>query len=76
MTPRDPRVTPASRRARVRGRRHTARWITDILPGDPAVEPSGEHGGTVDEGWALGLGWLVFLALLAVLVWFVLRERE
>ena len=40
------------------------------------MEPSGEHGGTVDEGWALGLGWLVFLALLAVLVWFVLRERE
>jgi cyanate permease len=30
----------------------------------------------VDEGWALGLGWLVFTALLAVLVWFVLRERE
>jgi hypothetical protein len=30
----------------------------------------------VDEGWALGLGWLVFAALLALLAWFVLRERE
>jgi hypothetical protein len=29
----------------------------------------------VDEGWALGLGWLVFAALLALLAWFVLRER-
>ncbi len=30
----------------------------------------------MDEGWPLGLGWLLFAALLAVLVWFVLRERE
>jgi hypothetical protein len=30
----------------------------------------------VDEGWALGLGWLVFAALLALLAWFVLRRSE
>lgn len=30
----------------------------------------------MDEGWALGLGWLLFASLLAVLVWFVLRERK
>jgi hypothetical protein len=30
----------------------------------------------VDEGWALGLGWLVFATLLALLAWLVLRERE
>jgi hypothetical protein len=29
----------------------------------------------MDEGWALGLGWLVFAVLLTVLAWFVLRER-
>jgi hypothetical protein len=30
----------------------------------------------VDEGWALGLGWLLFGLLLAVLVVLVLRPRR
>ncbi len=30
----------------------------------------------MDEGWALGLGWMVFAALLALLAWFVLRSSE
>lgn len=29
----------------------------------------------MDEGWALGLGWLILAVLLTVLAWFVLRER-
>lgn len=29
----------------------------------------------MDEGWALGLGWLLFAVFVAVLLWFVLRDR-
>jgi hypothetical protein len=30
----------------------------------------------VDEGWALGIAWTVFLVLLAVLAYVVLRRRS
>lgn len=30
----------------------------------------------MDEGWPLGLGWMLFAALLALLAWFILRDRE
>jgi hypothetical protein len=30
----------------------------------------------VDEGWALGIAWAMFLALLAALAYAVLRRRD
>jgi uncharacterized protein (TIGR03382 family) len=30
----------------------------------------------VDEGWALGIAWTIFVALLAVLAYLVLRRRR
>ena len=45
------------------------------LPHRDAVGLSQCHSDRVDEGWALGTAWAMFLALLGVLAYMVLRRR-